>query len=204
MVRKWIVPVAALLFAGCGENSNIPLAGDIEAITVEANVSTFYATQQVQMTATASYTHDIADRNVTENVTWSESNRTLATVDASGLVSGRSGGGDVKITGSYKQFGDTATLHVHALTSVAIVAPDANLSNVTQEQTLHLRAEGTFDDNTTLDVTKSMTWVLGNKGDSNASLEQNGTLYTGDANGTLDINVSRYDVNASLQITVTP
>ena len=69
---------------------------------------------------------------------------------------------------------------------------------------MQLRAEGTFDDDTTLDVTKSMTWVLGNKGDSNATLEQNGTLYTGDANGTLDINVSRYDVNASLQITVTP
>ena len=201
MDRKWIIPMLALVFAGCGENSNMPLAGDIVAVAVEANASTFYATRQVQMTAIASYTHDIPDRNVTESVTWSESNSTLATVDAAGLVSGGSAGGDVTITGSFKQFGDSATLHVHALTSVEIIAPE---TNTTQEQTLQLRAEGTFDDDTTLDVTKSMTWVLGNKGDSNATLEQNGTLYTGDANGTLDINVSRYDVNASLQITVTP
>jgi len=202
MKRKWIVPLlAALALAGCGENSNMPLAGDIVAISAEANATTFYATQQVQMTATASYTQDIADRNVTESVTWYESNDSIATVDTEGVVSGAEFGGDVEITASYKQFGDSVMLHVHALTSVEIIAADTNVS---QEQTLQLSAEGTFDDNTTLDVTDSMTWVLGNAGDSNASLEQNGTLYTGDANGTLDINVSRYDVNATLQITVTP
>jgi trimeric autotransporter adhesin len=201
MDRKWIVPLFALVFAGCGENSNIPLAGDIEAVTVEANATTFYATQQVQMTATASYTQDIPDRNVTDSVTWSESNATLATVDALGLVSGGSAGGEVEITGSYKQFGDSVPLYVHALTSVEIIAP---VTNVSQEQTLQLRAEGTFDDSNTLDVTDSVLWVLGNAGDSNATLEQNGTLYTGNADGTLDINVSRYDVNTSLQITVTP
>lgn len=202
MQSKWIaLMLAALALTGCGENSNTPLAGDITAITVDANVSTFYATQQVQMTAIASYTHDITDHNVTESVDWYESNSTLATVDTAGLVSGGSAGGDVEITGSYKEFGDSMTLHVYALTSVAIIAPDTNVS---QEQTLQLHAEGMFDDNATLDVTDSMTWVLGNAGDSNATLDQNGTLYTGDANGTLDINVSRYDVNATLQITVTP
>ena len=201
MFRKWIVPVLVLALAGCGENTNMPLAGDIVGITAEANATAFYATQQVQMTATASYTHDIADRNVTENVTWYESNTTIATVDTAGLVTGGSAGGDVNISCSYKQFGDSVMLHVYGLTSVTIITPE---TNTTQEQTLQLHAEGTFDDNTTLDVTNSMTWILGNAGDSNATLEQNGTLYTGDANGTLDINVTRYDVNASIQITVTP
>lgn len=201
MYLKGFMAVAALFFAGCGENSNAPLAGDITAVTVEANATALYAVQQVQMTAIASYTLGIADRNVTENVDWSESNSSIATVDANGLVSGGKYGGDVEITGSFKQFGDSVFLTVHALTSVEITATETNVS---QEQTLQLYAKGTFDDNTTLDVTNAVTWTLGNAGESNASLEQNGTLYTGDANGTLEINVTRYDVNDSLQITVLP
>lgn len=201
MYLKGTVAAMALFFAGCGENSNTPLAGDIAAVTVEANATEFYATQQVQMTAIASYTLGVPERNVTENVDWSESNNSIATVDANGLVGGGKYGGDVEITGSYKQFGDSVILMAHALSSVEINATETNVS---QEQTLHLQTLGTFDDNTTLDVTNSMSWTLGNAGDSNASLEQNGTLYTGDANGTLEINVTRYDVNDSLQITVAP
>jgi len=201
MYSKGVLLALALAFAGCGENSNVPLAGDIVAVAVEANETAFYATEQVQMTATAGYTHDIPDRNVTENVTWYESNNTVATVDAVGRVSGAGTGGDVEITGSYKQFGDSVVLHVYALETVQIIAPELN---VPQEQTLQLQALGTFEDGTELDVSDSMLWILGNAGESNATLEQNGTLYTGDANGTLEINVTRYDVNASIRINVTP
>ncbi|UFS62329.1 Ig-like domain-containing protein [Sulfurimonas sp. HSL-3221] len=198
-----------LLLSGCGENSNTPLAGDIASLAVEANATTFYATQKVQMSAVASYTNGVPDSNATEFVEWSESNSSIAffsTTDAAsspGLLSGGEFGGDVEITGSYKQFFDTAVVHVHALTSVTL-SIENNDTNLSQEQTLQLQALGTFDDNTTLDVTESMTWILGNAGESNATLEQNGTLYTGDANGTLDINVTRYDVNASLTVSVTP
>jgi len=206
MDMKWIIPLAALaVLGGCGESSNMPLAGDITDINVssDGNVTSFYATQKVQMTATASYTNDVPDRDVTQYVTWSSSDTNKASVTEVGLVSGGSTGGDVEITGSYKSFASSMILTVHALTSIEINATDANLSNVTQEQTLHLRAEGTFDDNATLDVSDSVRWILGNAGDSNATLDQNGTLYTGDANGTLDINVSRYDINASLEINIT-
>lgn len=200
MYLRIVLPAIMLLLSGCGENSNAPLAGDIEAVRVEANATTFYATTQVQMTATASYTHGIDERNVTENVQWSESNASIATVDAVGVVSGSEYSGDVEIDGRYKQFGNSVTLHVIALGSVQITVSETNL---TQEQTLQLRAKGMFEDGTVLDVTDSMFWVL-NAGDSNATIEQNGTLYTGDANGTIEVNASRYDVNASLQLTVTP
>jgi hypothetical protein len=189
-----------LLLSGCGESDNAPLAGDIEAVTVEANTTTFYMTRQAQMQATASYTHGITQRDVTENVQWHESNRSIAFVDAEGLVSSAEYGGDVEIDGSYKQFGNAVTLHVIALDSVQIVSPESNLS---QGQTVQLRAKGTFEDGAVLDVTESMSWVL-SAADSNATLEQNGTLYTGDANGTIEINAARYDINASLQLIVTP
>jgi hypothetical protein len=203
MYMKAILLATPLFFLGCGENSNVPLAGDIASITVEANATEFYATQQVQMTATASYTLDVPDDNVTAFIEWSESNDSIATVDGAGLVGGGAFGGEVNITGRYEQFSDTVALFVHALTSVEINASGTDLANVTQEQTLQLYALGTFDDDTTLDVTESMTWILGNAGDSNASLEQNGTLYTGNAIGTLEINVTRYDINDSFEINVT-
>ena len=203
MYSRGILIAAAWLLVGCGENSNTPLAGDIASIAVEANATTFYATRNVQMNAVASYTNGVPDSNVTDYIDWSESNSSIATVDINGLVAGGSEGGDVEITGSYSQFFDSAIIHVHALTSVTL-SIENNETNLSQEQTLQLQALGTFDDNTTLDVTESMTWILGNAGESNATLEQNGTLYTGDANGTLDINVTRYDVNASLTVTVTP
>ncbi|MEJ2467761.1 MAG: hypothetical protein P8Y65_01785 [Campylobacterales bacterium] len=205
MYLKAILPAAALLFFGCGENSNIPLAGDIDSLAVEANATEFYATRKVQMVATASYTNDVPDLNVTPFIDWSESNTSIAMADTDGVVIGAEYGGDVEITGSYKQYFDSEILHVHALTSVEINASDTDLSTVTQEQTLQLYALGTFDDDTTLDVTQGegITWVLGNAGDSNASLEQNGTLYTGNAVGTLEINVTRYDVNDSFEINVT-
>jgi len=202
MNSKWVLLAAALLFWGCGENDNTPLAGDIASIAVEANVTSFYATQQVQMSATAAYTNDIPDRNVTGSVDWSSSDAAIADVDTQGVVSGLSSGGDVEITGSFNQFFDSRTLHVYGLTSIAIVT-DGNETNLSQEQTLQLRAEGTFDDNTTLDVTEGVAWTLIG-GDSNATLEQNGTLYTGDANGTLEIIVTRYDVNASRSFSVLP
>jgi hypothetical protein len=198
MIALWMA--GALLFAGCGENSNVPLAGDIKTVSVEANATQLYATQQVRMTATAHYTDGIADRNVTEYMQWSESNASIAIVDAVGVVSGGRYGGDVGIDGSYQQFGNSVTLHVVALGTAKITAPDTNL---TQERTLHLRAEGTFEDGTVLDVTNSMYWVLG-AGDSNATIDQNGSLYTGNANGTIEVNASRYDINATLKLTVHP
>lgn len=200
MYLRGIVLALGMLLAGCGENDNPPLAGDIASILVEANATTFYATRQVQMTATASYTHGIEDRNVTENMQWSETNASIATVDAVGLVSGGAFGGDVEISGRYEQFGNGVSLHVIALQSAEIVSDESNLS---QEQTLQLRAEGMFEDGATLEVTDSMFWVM-DAGESNASIEQNGTLYTGDANGTIEINVTRYDVNATLHLTVSP
>ncbi len=203
MYLKILPAVFALLFTGCGENSNTPVAGDVVSVRVEANQTVFYATQQVQLNAIVSYTEGVPERNATESMGWTPSDGDVASVDGFGVVSGGSSGGDVEITGSYKQFSDSVTLYVHALKSVAISAEN-NDTNLSQEQTLQLHVLGTFDDNTTLDVTESMTWVLGNAGESNATLEQNGTLYTGDANGTLDINVSRYDVNATMQVNVAP
>lgn len=195
------VAMGLFLLAGCGENTNDPLAGDIETVTIESNATTMYATAEIQMHATAGYSHGISDRNVTENVRWQESNNTIAFVNSVGRVSGREFGGDVTISGSYNRFGGSVTLKVIALSAAVVNTDETNLST---EQTVLLSATGIFEDGHRRDITDAVFWQLGSVGDSNATLEQNGTLYTGDANGTLDINISRYDVNASLQLLVRP
>ncbi len=197
-----ILLLPLLLWTGCGENAgNRPIAGDIDSIKVEANATAMAATASVQVSARAYYTLDIPDRNVTEDVEWLSSNTTIATVDGLGVVRGGSAGGNVTVSGTYESFGGSVRITVYALKSLEAVSPEIN---VTQEQTLRLHALGTFEDGSKRDVSDAVVWRLGKSQENNASLEQNGTLYTGDANGTLDINISRYDVNTSLRLYVTP
>lgn len=200
-MKTALTVLVMLLVGGCGTNDNTPLAGDIESIRVEANASALYATQTLQLAAFATYTHDIDESNVTENVDWLTSDSSIAVVSADGLVSGTEFGGDVQITAKYKSFNDTVSLYVYGLETIQI---DANETNLSQELTLQLQATGTFEDSSVMDVTDNVLWVLDKVDDNNASLEQNGTLYTGDANGSLEVIIYRYDLNDSLSIQVSP
>ena len=199
--------MSVLWLGGCGETpANAPLAGDIVLIRVDTNESgrTFmYADEKVQFVATASYTEGILDRNVTESVKWHSSDTAIAEVSPAGMVTATKKSGTVEIRADYNRFDDTKSIDVYALLSMELVASDINVS---REKTIQIKAIGTFDDgsNTKREITfnEKLKWVLTKPDDSNASLEQNGTLYTGDINTTLDINVTRYDINASLKINV--
>ena len=206
-IYKLTLLISALWFGGCGETpENNPIAGDIASIRVDINESghsSMYADEKIQFVATVSYTEDIPDRNVTESVKWRSSNTSIAEVSPTGMVTGVSESGTVEITASYNHFDDTKSIDVYALTSIELTAPSID---VPKGQTIQVKATGTFDDgsDTKREITfnEKLEWVLTKPDDSNASLEQNGTLYTGDKNTTLDINVTRYDINASLKINV--
>ncbi len=199
--------MSALWFGGCGETpSNAPIAADVVSITVDINESghsSMYADEKIQFIATVSYSEDVPDRNVTESVKWHSSNTTIAEVSPTGMVTATKESGTVEITADYDQFNDTKSIVVYALTSMDLTVPN---TDVQRGETIQVKATGTFDDglNTKRDITfdEKLEWVLTKPDDSNASLEQNGTLYTGDKNTTLDINVTRYDINASLKINV--
>ncbi|GEM_PF-2597160 len=202
MMRHFVFLLVLLWFAGCGEtHTNDPLAGDIERIEVDVNQTKMYATRSVLATATAYYTLGVPERNVTEYIEWASSNTTIADFDDIGIVGGRESGGNVTIMGRFDEFEDGKQIEVIALVSARILPPESNLS---REQTLQLKVEGTFADGKVLEVGEAMSWTLGGTADSNASIDQNGTLYTGDFNGTLEVNVSRYDVNDSLRLYVAP
>ena len=200
-----ILPVLfglVLILGGCGETpDNTPLAGDIEGIGIEANATRILATEQAAVEATVYYTLDVPDRNVTENVEWTSSNTSIATVSADGIVSGAGEGGVVSIKAEYKRFDASTDIEVIALRSLEIVADDANLS---QERYVPLHCEGTFEDESRRDVTGAVTWLLVASGESNASIDANGTLYTGDADGSLVVRAERFDVNTTRTFTVTP
>lgn len=198
-MRFFMAVIIGLWIAGCGDATNAPAAGDIAGLTSDANQSQMYATQQIQMVATASYTQGVPDRNVTEYVTWDSNDTSIADVTTDGVVYGSSAGGDVNITASFESFYSVNTITVIGLNAISI---DANETNLTVEQTVQITATGTFEDNATLDITESVTWVMTVPDDSNATLESNGTLYTGDVNGTIELNATRGDVNASASFSI--
>jgi len=201
-VRLFILLFSVIWWAGCGSDAtNVPSAGDIAGLTSEANQTQMYATQQIQMTATVSYSQGLPDRNVTEYVSWDSNDTDIATVTVYGVVGAGSVGGDINITASYDHFSSVNTINVIGLSTITV---DCNETNLTLGQTVQLSATGTFEDNASFDISNKVVWTLYPPTDSNASIEQNGTLYTGDINGTLEVVVIRYDVNATASLLVAP
>ncbi len=199
-MREVCILIVAFMISGCGVNDNLPIVGDVVKIEVESSSSKIYATQQAQLDTTASFSLGLKERNITEDIYYDSSNTTVATVDDNGLVKGAEGGGVVTITGWYRGFSDHVDIEVIPLVSVQILS---NETNLTLQKSIDLNVSGTFEDNVSFDVTDDMSWILSLKPDeSNASLEQNGSLYSGDKNGTLQVDVLRYDINDSIKLYV--
>jgi len=75
--------------------------------------------QRVQLTATGAYS-DGSTRNLTTQVQWSSSNAAIATVDATGIVTGQSPGGPVTITATLGGVSGTTTVSVTPPTPLGI------------------------------------------------------------------------------------
>lgn len=114
----------------------------------------------LRLTATGTYT-DATTQNLTDQVTWSSSNDTIATIDnadgSEGLVTSVVQG-SVTITATMGSVNGTATLSVTpaVLRSIAITPPTPSLARGTTQQ---LIATGTYTDNTTQPLTGQVTWT---------------------------------------------
>jgi len=75
--------------------------------------------QRVQLTATGTYS-DGSTANLTTQVQWSSTTATIATVDATGIVTGQSPGGPVTLTATLNGVSGTATVSVTPPTPLGI------------------------------------------------------------------------------------
>lgn len=152
-------------------------------------------------TATGTYT-DASTSDVTATATWAATPSSVATVNAglaSTLTTGSTG-----ITATVGSVGsNSATLTVTAATLVSLAVTPANTSlalGTPQQYT----ATGTYTDNSTQDLSASVTWSRTN-GTGSASISGSGMVTTaGGSQGTVTISASSGAINGQTGLTVLP
>ncbi len=139
----------------------------------------------IQFKATATYS-DTTEQNVTKQVTWSSSDTTVAMVfnatGSEGLATALADGtATIKAALPGTEGTTILTVTNAVLTSIAVTPTDSSIAKGTTQQ---FTATGTFDDQTTQDITSLATWTStntmvatvsnasGSKGLATATVEQ--------------------------------
>jgi uncharacterized protein YjdB len=199
--------LGAALVAGCGGGGDqgrdpvlgIPAANLISvAVTPDTSSVAIGATQQ--FTATAVYS-DGSARDVTGNAAWSSATPAVATVKAgSGIAAGVNAGTSV-ITAAFEGKNGSAPLTVlpAKLVSIAVAPAKPEVNVGTSQQFL---AIGTFDNNTTRDITAVSTFVSASP--TVATIVASGGMALAKAQGTSVISATSGGLTGSTTLTVLP
>jgi subtilisin len=168
----------------------------LQSITVMPDTATIEVDAKQQYTATGTYS-DASTADITSSVTWASSNIAVATIDPAGLATGV-GEGSTDITATSDSISDTATLTVTlALKSIAVTPETATIpKGLTQQYT----ATGTYSDDSTADITSSVTWASSNT--AVATIDSAG-LATGVNDGSTGITATLGLISDTAALTVT-
>jgi Bacterial Ig-like domain (group 2) len=156
-----------------------------------------------QFIATGTFT-DASTQNVTNSVTWTSSNASVATISGSGLATSVATGSST-IQAASGLISGTTILTVNAaaptLSSIAVTPANPSIQNGTTQQ---FTATGTYSDASTRDITTTVTWSSATTGVATISNSagSNG-LATSAGAGTSSIQATLGNVNGSTMLTVT-
>jgi uncharacterized protein YjdB len=194
---------AALLTAcGSGDQNRDPILGLPSATLVSVAVTPATASIAVgavqQLTATAVYT-DGSARDVTTKAAWTSAAPAIATVNAAGVATGASAGTAV-VTASFESKSGTASITVLSAKLVAIAVQPATFS-VNIGKTLQYTVIGSFDNNTTRDITAASTFAATTP--AIATITAAG-LATGRTQGTTTIVATSGGLSANASLAVLP
>jgi hypothetical protein len=152
---------------------------------------------------------DNTTQDLTNAVTWSSSDTTVATVSEPALSSAKSNNGKAyaygrnagttTITATSGSTSGSTTLTVTAATLVSLTVTPANRS-IAAGSTQQFIATGTFSDSTTQDLTAQVTWNSSNTGVSTISTSG---LAAGAAGGTVTITATSGSISGTATLTVT-
>jgi uncharacterized protein YjdB len=168
----------------------------ISFITVSPDGLTLGAGIKQQYTATATYS-DGSSQDLSNGVTWSSSDNTIATLNGAGLLT-TVAPGTITITATLGSVSDTATLTVvpAQLLSISLTPATPSIALGTAEQ---FTATGIFDDGSTQQLS-SVTWSSSNI--NVASVNTLGeAISTG--TGTVTITATSGSISGSTSLTVT-
>lgn len=169
---------------------------ELDSITITPSTSEIIEAQTTSFTAAGTYS-DSTQSDITNSVLWSSNDTSIASIDNSGTATGIAPG-SVTITATLDSISGTAILDVSAasLTSISLSLP----SNVEEGWTGTLSAIGSYDNNTTKDISTLATWTSSDHSIATVS----GNIITGESNGTVQMTASLNAIEASDSINIVP
>ncbi len=156
-----IVLAAGLLGVGGAETASALGAPVLLSVTVSPSVASVASGVTQQFTATGHYS-DLSTKNLTDSVTWSSLQTSLASVSnavgSQGLVTGLLPGTDtITATDPSSLLNGTAALTVLPAVLTAITVSPA-VTSVAEGATQQFTATGLYSDGSTQNLTDSVTW----------------------------------------------
>ncbi len=162
LIQNTLLSTVAFMFISCGDNTTVPLK-DITSLKINESNVTIYSTDadsdESRLTANV-YFNDGTNDDATNELVWSSSDTTIATIKQGKISVGTTNGGDINITVSHKDlYSEPILFHIRKLLdyNITLLDSDANSTG-----TYELLAEGIFEDNTTHTVRKNITWESNN------------------------------------------
>ena len=173
----------------------------ITALTVTAPAATVYTGLTLQYTATAMYANGTTG-NVTSSVQWSVLPAGVATISANGLVTATAAGNFVVTASSGGQTAShPGTASNAPLTSIAITPGSASVAGGATRQ---FTATGSFADNTTADLSSSVTWSSSNTALLAVSSTGLASAFGNAQATTVTLTAASGSISGSTLVTVTP
>jgi len=157
--------VAVLItIQGCSSSSSSgSKVKTLQTITVTAAASSVAIGSTDQLTATGNYS-DGSTQNLTSTATWASASTGIATVSSSGLATGVAAGSSNITAASGGVTSSPYSLTVNGAPTLTSIAVTAAASSVVVGGTDQLTATGTYSDNSTQNITSSVTWASATKG----------------------------------------
>lgn len=201
-VRVWLA-FAMLLVAAAGVGcQGFFVDPTLSTITVTPPTPSVQEGNTQQMTATGTY-DDGSTKNITSSVSWTTDDSSIATVGASGLVTGvATGSATITATSAAITGSTTVTVTLANLQSITVTPSSASISSGGTEQ---FTAIGTVQGGGTQDITDSVTWTSSDE--DVATIAEGGlaTAKTVSAVGTTQIRAtSGTVVSPAVTLTVNP
>jgi hypothetical protein len=195
------------VLAACGGTSSSNGGGGgggqpaLQSIQVTGVSLSILTSATDQFTATGIYSAGGGSKNLTSTATWTSSDITVATISSGGLVTAKAQG-TTTITATSGKVTGSATLTVTATLVSIAVSPAAPA--IAPGTTQAFKATGTYSDNSTQDITGTVTWSSSATGVatiSNAVSTQG--LASAVAHGTSTITATSGSISKTATLTVT-
>ena len=170
-VKPYRVPIVLAclsIFIGCGAGSLGPGVGgpggggsspSLVSIAITPADATLLLGALQQFTATGTYS-DNSSQDITDSVTWSSSDTSVASIDGGGLATALSVG-SVTISAASGSVTGSATVNVQSavLSSIAVRPVKKKIAPFTSQQ---FQAIGTYTDGSTHNLTGQVSWTSSN------------------------------------------